>query len=331
MLNFINLKKRDLKNAQHFAFIQAFITAMNDAHFTAARIAAKLQELVTAFAIEDRFYMIFRASELVAQRTEADNRRDNFYARLHRLVQAWAGSGMPLLDPAATVILRIFNLYKVKVSAQLEEETGQMENLKTDLSTPEMQAHLQTINGTWLFQQMCAAHEQVKSIRLQEGAEVSEKELGALANARKQCDTLYDELTATIEGASLFADNPAPYEQFIKTWNGTLKIYQDMLERKSGSGSSGSSGNSGSTGSTGDSGDSGSTGDSGTDTPGTDQGGVGTIETGDGGTTPGTNTGTDTGDTGGTGTIDTGDTGDTGGDNGGGTTPDPNDPPVQDE
>ena len=34
---------RDLKNAQHFAFIQAFITALQAAGFAAARIAAKLK------------------------------------------------------------------------------------------------------------------------------------------------------------------------------------------------------------------------------------------------------------------------------------------------
>ena len=49
--------KRDLKNAQHFAFIQAFITALQAAGFTAARILAKLAELIAAFAIEDNWYM----------------------------------------------------------------------------------------------------------------------------------------------------------------------------------------------------------------------------------------------------------------------------------
>lgn len=38
MAKFQALKyKRDLKNAQHFAFIQAFITAVTNAGFSAAR------------------------------------------------------------------------------------------------------------------------------------------------------------------------------------------------------------------------------------------------------------------------------------------------------
>ena len=58
--------KRDLKNAQHFAFIQAFITALTAAGFTAQKIVARLALLVSAFAEEDRYYMIARASEIVA-------------------------------------------------------------------------------------------------------------------------------------------------------------------------------------------------------------------------------------------------------------------------
>ena len=239
MSKFNNLYKRDLKNAQHFAFIQAFITVATAAGFTAQKIVAKLAELVSAFSTEDHFYMQFRASEIIAQRTAADNRRDNFYARLHRLTQVWAGSGMAALDAAATALLRIFDLYKVKVSAQIDEQTGQMENLITDLSTTEMQENIQTINGMYLFTAMKAGQDDVKALRLLEGTEMSEKVMGALASARTECDRLYDEMTAIIEGASLFADDPAPYDAFIRQWNGTLKIYQDMLDRKSGNSTSG--------------------------------------------------------------------------------------------
>ena len=243
--------KTKLKNAQHFAFIQAFITALQAAGFTAAKLVAKLAELVAAFAEEDRYYMVVRASEIIAQRAAADEKRDRFYGRLHRLVMAWAGSGMALLDAAATALNRVFKLYKVNVSAQMDEETGVLENLITDLSTTEMQAHLATINGTYLFEQMVEGQNQVKSLRLSQGVEESEKVYGALSAARKECDRLYDEMCAIIEGASLFADDTAPYETFIRQWNGTVKIYQDMLDRKSGSsssnGDSGGGGNGGGT------------------------------------------------------------------------------------
>ena len=237
MSKFLRPNKASLKNAQHFAFIQAFITVMQEQGFSAAKITALLTELVTSFGTENFYYMQARTSELVAQRTAADRRRDDFYARLHAIVRAWANSGDPAHEAAANELIKVFRLYKVNTSAQIEEETGQMENLKTDLETTENTARIEALHATWLFQQMCAAHEEVKSIRLQEGTEQSEKVAGALLAARKECDKLYDSLTYLIEAFALAADDPAPYEAFIRKWNGTLKIYQDMLDRKSGTGS----------------------------------------------------------------------------------------------
>lgn len=299
--------KRRLKNAQHFAFIQAFITALQQSGMTAQKIQALLTQLTQAFAVEDRYYMQVRASEIVAQREAADQLRDRFYTRLHRLIQAWAGSGMEALDAAATALEKVFNLYRVKVNAQMDEETGQLENLIADLSTQQMQAHLTTINGQYLFQQMKQGHDDVKSLRLEQGIETSQKELGALAAARRQCDTLYDQMTQLIESFALVADDPTPYETFIRQWNGTVKLYQDMLDRKSGTTGTSSSSGSSSTG-------------SGTDTGSTDTGGSGTgTDTGTGGTGTG-GTGTDTGGS----SSDSGTGGSSSGTGSGGTTdPDP--------
>ena len=106
-----SLQKVRLKNAQHFAFIQAFITALTACGFTAQRIVSALTALSGAFGVEDQYYMKVRASDIVAQREAADTKRDRFYTRLHRLVQAWAGSGMAVLDAAATALIAVFNLY----------------------------------------------------------------------------------------------------------------------------------------------------------------------------------------------------------------------------
>ena len=194
-----------------------------------------------------------------------------------RSIQVWDGSGDPTKDAAAKLLRKDFDLYKVQTKAQLEVESGQMSNLITDLLLPDRQAAIAALGAEYLFNEMKAAHELVQSLRLEEGLEQSEKAGGALAKARKECDRIYDELTYMIEAFAVAADDPAPYEAFINRWNGTLKIYQDMLDRKQGtSGSSGDSsggaeGGSGSSsgssaggdaGSTGDTGGSGSTGDS---------------------------------------------------------------------
>ena len=138
MSTFNRFRNYRLTNAQHFAFIHAFIQYAQATGFSAQKILAALQALVTVFGTEDSLYMLVKASEIIAQKEEADRRRDSFYSRLHRLVLCWAGSGMAVLDPAASELLKVFQLYKVKVNAQLDEETGQLLNLITDLSMAEI-------------------------------------------------------------------------------------------------------------------------------------------------------------------------------------------------
>ena len=228
-----------MKNAQHFEFIDAFLTVLGGASLSSAKLTAMVTELQTAFAEEDRLYMIARASEIIAQRDEADRDRDDKYSRLHAIIRAWAGSGHATLDAAATAVKKPFEMYKVKTAAQIDEESGQLDNLITDLSTSAMQQNLTSLGVMWLYEQMVSAHQLTKSLRLEQGAEESEKVTGALKAARLACDALYDKITYLIEAFTLTADDPAPYEAFIKLWNGTLKIYQDMLDRKSGTSSGG--------------------------------------------------------------------------------------------
>lgn len=263
MTKFLRPNKASLKNAQHFEFIDAFITVLAAAGLSSTKIAALLSELQTAFGEENRLYMIARASEIIAQRDEADRDRDDKYSRLHAIIRAWAGSGNPTLDAAATAVKKPFEMYKVKTAAQIDEESGQLDNLITDLSTSAMQQNLTTLGVMWLYEQMVSAHQLTKSLRLEQGVEESVKLTGALKAARQACDALYDKITYMIEAFTLTADDPAPYEAFIKLWNGTLKIYQDMLDRKSGTTSSGGSssnnGGSGQQGGTTNSGNSGTT------------------------------------------------------------------------
>ena len=281
MAKFLRPNKASLKNAQHFEFMDAFITVLVAAGLSAAKIAALLAELQSAFSDEDRLFMIARASEIIAERDKADRDRDDKYSRLHAIVRAWAGSGHATLDAVATALKRPFDLYKVKTSAQIDEESGQLDNLITDLSTQEMQSRLQALGIDWLYEQMVSAHRLVKSLRLEQGGEESEKVTGALKAARQKCDDLYDKITYLIEAYTLTADDPAPYEAFIKRWNGSLKLYQDVLDRKSGTTSGGGSQGGGS-----DEGGGGSDEGGG----GSDEGGGGSDEGGggsdDGGDTP---------------------------------------------
>ena len=250
MARFKNLLKYKLKNSQHFDFVEAFIAACRAKGFTASKIVTLLGLLETALGDENDLFMTARASLNVAERKRWDRVRDDRYARLHRLVNVWEGSGIADLDDAATALKAVFDLYKLNTRAQLNDESGVMTNLAHDLSTEAMLARIATIGGSQLYQEMVEANDEVKSFRLAEGTEKSQKVMAALEKARKATDEAYDNLCEAIEGGAAFADDPTPYVAFINEWNGTIQIYQDMLDRKSGTSSSGGASNSDTPGTT---------------------------------------------------------------------------------
>ena len=93
MSNFLRPNKNKLTNAQHYEFMDVFITVMTEAGFTAAKITALLSQLRTAFAEEDRCYMVARASEIIALRDAAELLRRHGNLITPNLAGASAGTG----------------------------------------------------------------------------------------------------------------------------------------------------------------------------------------------------------------------------------------------
>ena len=74
MAKFLRPNKAGLMNAQHYEFMDVFITVLVEAGFSAAKIAALVSQLQSAFSEEDRWYMVARASEIIALRDPATNK-----------------------------------------------------------------------------------------------------------------------------------------------------------------------------------------------------------------------------------------------------------------
>ena len=232
MKKFIRIVKKNLQKGQHYSLMDAFKTMLAETNFTNGRLAALIATFHERFGKEDLWFAYARTSEVIARRRAADNRRDKFYSKLYALVRVWYESEVPEKEQAATALRKVFKQYKLNVADQLDAESGGLEIIIEVLSTDEMQAHIQTLGGKWLFDEMKASHESFKLLRMEQAEEESKKVVGALVKARKACDAAYDDIIRTIEAAAIVADDPAPYEAFIKRWNGALKNYSDILSRK---------------------------------------------------------------------------------------------------
>ena len=147
MSKFIRPNKVALQNSQHYSLMEAFKTVLAGENFSAAKIVALITAFLSCFTNEDHWYMQARASEVIARRNIADAMRDKLYTKLFALVRIWLNSGNSALEAAAEALVRVFRLYAVNTSAQVDAESGQMDNLINDLSSTAMQTNIQTIGG----------------------------------------------------------------------------------------------------------------------------------------------------------------------------------------
>lgn len=233
MNKFIRIVKKNLRKGQHYAFMDAFATALADVDFANKRLTAQMVTFHECFKAEHLWFAQSRASEVIARRKAADNRRDKFYSKFYALVRVWHESEVPAMEQAAAELRKVFRHFRLKVSEQLDTESGGLDKLIEVLSAADMQAHIETLGGKHFFDEMKAAQELFKSLRMEQAEEESLKVVGALVKARKECDAAYDAIIGTIEGGAVAADDPVPYEAFIKRWNGALTTYRDILKRKS--------------------------------------------------------------------------------------------------
>lgn len=283
------LYKPRLTNGQHFAFITAFTQEIQAVSGAPAKLQATFDTMVEAQKVEDKYLKMAQGSELTGKIREADTLRDESYRKLRDIVKVWAGSGTEPQAAAATALQRVIKTYKINASAQMDEESGLMANLITDLSTADMQANIKAIGAEKLLDGMKQGNGQVITLLKQRDEADSAKVVGALRKARIESDKAYTDATEAIEAFNYVQGG---YDSLIDRWNATVNRYQEMLNRKTGSTKHNpSDGDGGNTGGS----DSGNTGGDNTGGGNTGGGNTGGGNTG-GGSTGGGSTGGDSGD-----------------------------------
>lgn len=240
--------KAALTNAQYFSFMTAFEEQLQSAAFTAQAIKTRQAALSEQVALVDKYLKIQQGSYLSQEIYDTDHRGDLAYGTAHSVVLAWAGKEFKAQAEAAEALNRVFRLYKIKTTAQYDEEWGLVGNFLTDLQKPELQAHIATLGIQQPIQVLGECYQQMRSLIRQRDDELNGRVKGALAQTRKDCDKAYNAVLDIIEAAALMADDATPYYEFITRWNTALTRYiQQIIGKKGGSNSeNGGSGDGGS-------------------------------------------------------------------------------------
>jgi len=233
MAKFLNAKRYGMTNAVHFSVDEAFYARLTAAAFSHSGLAELVKQFKAALDDEDKYLQLSRKSDYSGEISDADEARDALYMTLKRVVAAWSESGMEPQADAAKALQKVIDTYKIDARSQLDEETGRLTNLITDMTTEENAAHLTTLGLADTVAKMKEENEQVKTLLASRADERAKNASGALKQARAECDGLYDEITTLIEGLSVAAEDTAPYETFIAEWNEEIARVKQQAKKKS--------------------------------------------------------------------------------------------------
>lgn len=229
------LPRKNMRNGVHFSVDEAFLAKLKAAAFEQAKLTALTADFEAAFADEDKYLQVSRASELTAQLAQAGDECDKLYSLVKQSVASWLLAGIDPQATAAKALQAAIDTYKIDVNAQYDQETGLLTNFLTDALADTNAAHLKTLGLTDAVTLLKERDELVKTLLSSRSEERGAQTLGALKSARERCDELYSEIVSVIESCSVLMDDAKPYETFISEWNTEIDRIKQRLRKKSSS------------------------------------------------------------------------------------------------
>lgn len=231
MIKFNELRKTRLTNGQHYTFIKNFVQELKTIEGAPEKLKNTINAMEAAQKTEDKYIKKMQGSELTEEINKADLKRDNAYRKLRDMVKLWSGTDVEPQAKAAKALARIIKTYAINTEAQMDEESGVIDNFLTDISTPEMKENVTAIGAETFVENMRKGNEEVEKLLKERDKEDSTKVTGALKQARVIADKAYAAVTEAIESFNYVEGG---YADFIITWNGTIDRYKEMLNRKMG-------------------------------------------------------------------------------------------------
>lgn len=231
MTKFCNVKKSALTNGQHFSYMDAFVKELRTLADVPARLAAAVAEMAAALETEKRQFGRERRSRYTAGIRDADRLRDRCYRALHAIAKAWLASPDETRAAAARAVWTSMNNRHVRPSGHLDDESGRISVIASELDTPALRVHVATLGVESLVGGMAEANERVKELVCLRGREMMGRETGAMRRARLRCDRAY---RAVVEAMEAYNYLQGDYEDFIVAWNFTTVRYREILNRRAG-------------------------------------------------------------------------------------------------
>lgn len=249
-----------MSNGAFFDYMRAFQTRINANTAVKAKAATEFATFEEKMTLLDTYMNLSRKNKLSDQIADSDKKRDDYYRGLRSTVKNFQKLPAGDLKDAADDLWQLLKDYNIDPTAQLNKESGLLENLISDLRS-KYSTQVTTLGLTAFVDNLETANKSVQSLMIERDDAESDKVTGAVKAARLEVEAAYEETRmmlnahSLVEGDDIFATLFADMNKQIERYK------REVLGQKSSSSSSSSS-NSGSSSSSGDGGSS-SSGDNG--------------------------------------------------------------------
>ena len=218
------IKVANLTNGVHFMYHKNTLARIK-AHGT---IPTKCTKLVTLYESglteEDEALKVSQKNFLSDKISTADDLRDKLYQSYRTAVKAMLNYPVETIAEAAKVLWQHMKDYNIDTSAQLDRETGMLQNLTADLKG-KFAEQVEALHLTEVVEKLTEANEQVNTLIEQRESEYANRKVGAMREARAKVDTAYKNLVQVIN-ALVILDGEADYADFIKLQNQSIARYK---------------------------------------------------------------------------------------------------------
>ena len=221
-----------LDNGAHFAYHSNTLANAKANATISERCAKVLTPYDAAFVVLDKALKTSQKSMLTDAIAQNDELRDTLYMSYKQMVEQMVGIAIPEMAEAAKILNQHIKDYRINVKAQLDKETGLLQNFIADLQEKYAE-QVETLSLTALVTKMQAANEKVNELIQQRADEYAMRTVGATKQARVKVDEAYRNLILVINAYMLMEDDNADYIAFAKHQNEEIKrIKQQILGQK---------------------------------------------------------------------------------------------------
>ena len=230
LIDSIGLERLD--NGAHFAYHSNTLANAKANATISERCAKVLTPYDAAFVVLDKALKTSQKSMLTDAIAQNDELRDTLYMSYKQMVEQMVGIAIPEMAEAAKILNQHIKDYRINVKAQLDKETGLLQNFIADLQEKYAE-QVETLSLTALVTKMQAANEKVNELIQQRADEYAMRTVGATKQARVKVDEAYRNLILVINAYMLMEDDNEDYIAFAKHQNEEIKrIKQQVLGQK---------------------------------------------------------------------------------------------------